>query len=505
MIPGKVSRVTTVSAPAAATITPNAADRKRWIALLVVCLAMLMNVLDASIVNVALPTIQHSLHISQANLTWIINAYLISFGGFLLLFGRLGDLVGRKRVFLAGIVIFTLASIVCGAASSSGVLIAARFVQGAGGAASSSVILAIIVTEFPLPSERAKAMSAYIFVAVAGGAIGLLVGGVLTQALNWHWIFFINVPIGIIAFVLGVALIEESEGIGVGDGIDVIGSVLITAAMMVLIYAIVKASSDGWTSAATLGFGAVAIALLVAFVVLESRLENPIIPLRIFRVRTLTISSLVRGLVVTGMYGTFFLGALYFEHVKHFGTLATGAAFLPMSVVVGIFSSGLTARLIKRFGAKEVLITGEICMLVGLIIISRLGTHTPYFPWAFLAFTIMGFGGGNAFTPLLTIAMSDVPVQDAGLGSGVINVSMQGSGALGVAILGTIAADHTSALRHAGHPLASALTGGYQLSFTIAAACVLAGVLVAVFALPAPAREPLARAADAEELAFEPV
>jgi EmrB/QacA subfamily drug resistance transporter len=479
-----------------------ASNRKRWIALFVVCLAMLMNVLDASIVNVALPSIQHSLRISQANLTWVINAYLITFGGFLLLAGRVGDLVGRKRVFLAGIAIFTAASIVCGLAGSEIVLIVARFVQGFGGAVSSSVIIAIIVTEFPQPAERAKAMSAYIFVAVGGGSIGLLAGGVLTQAISWHWIFFINVPIGVIALLLGQALIDESEGLGVGDGIDVLGSVLVTAAMMVGIYAIVKASSDGWGSSATLGFGAAAVALLVGFVGLESRLENPIIPLRIFSVRSLTVSSGVRGFVVTGMYSTFFLGALYFEHVRHFGALDTGLAFLPMSVVVAIFSSGLTARLVTRFGAKQVLIPGLLAMLAGLVLISRCGVHTPYFPVPFLAFVVMGIGGGTAFMPLLTIAMADVPQADAGLGSGIINVSMQGSAALGVAILGTIAADHTKTLTASGHPLAVALTGGYQVAFTVAAACVVVGLVLALVGLPSPSRAALeGGGADAGEIA----
>jgi EmrB/QacA subfamily drug resistance transporter len=484
----------------------TAGERKRWIALLVVCLAMLMNVLDASVVNVALPKIQRSLHISQANLTWIINAYLITFGGFLLLAGRIGDLVGRKRVFLLGIAIFTVASMVCGVAGSELVLIVARAVQGFGGAVSSSVIIAIIVTEFPEPGERAKAMSAYIFVAVGGGAIGLLVGGIITQAVSWHWIFFINLPVGVIALLLGVVLIDESEGSGVGDGVDVLGSLLVTASMMTLIYAIVKASSDGWGSAATLGFGALAAALLVAFVVLESRLANPIIPLRIFRVRTLTISSLVRGFVVTGMYATFFLGALYFEHVRHLGALDTGLAFLPMSVVVAIFSSGLTARLVGRFGAKQVLIPGLSAMLLGLLILTRQGPHSAYFPGAFLAFTVMGIGGGTAFTPLLTIAMSEVPAAEAGLGSGIINVSMQGSAALGVAILGTIAASHTKALS-ATHSHLVALTDGYQLAFTIAAGCVLVGMLLALFVLPAPAVVPKPLPGDAaapeRELSFE--
>jgi EmrB/QacA subfamily drug resistance transporter len=469
-----------------APITSSAGDRSRWVALLVVCMAMLMNVLDASIVNVALPTIQHSLHISQASLTWVINAYLITFGGFLLLAGRLGDLIGRKRVFLTGIVIFTAASVACGLAPSELPLIIARFVQGFGAAVSSSVIIAIIVTEFPHPAERAKAMSAYIFVAVAGGAIGLLLGGVLTQAISWHWIFFINVPIGVIAFALGVALIKESEAQGFGDGVDILGSVLVTATMMSAIYAIVKASDLGWGSAQTLGFGAAAIVLLCAFVALESRIENPIIPLRIFSVRSLTVSSVVRGFVVTGMFSTFFLGALYFEHVRHFGALSTGLAFLPMSVVVAIFSSGLTARLVVRFGPKPVLIGGLTAMLLGLVLVSRTGVHTSYFPTTFIAFTVMGIGGGTAFAPLLTIAMAEVPSADAGLGSGIINVSMQGSAALGVAILGTLASEHTKTLLDSGHSTAFALTSGYQLAFTIAAGCVLIGVLVAWFGLPSP-------------------
>jgi EmrB/QacA subfamily drug resistance transporter len=468
-------------------------ERKRWVALLVVCLAMLMNVLDASIVNVALPTIQRSLKISQADLTWIVNAYLLTFGGFLLLAGRIGDLVGRKRVFLVGIAIFTVSSVVCGFSGSDLMLIVARAVQGFGGAVSSSVIIAIIVTEFPSPVERSKAMSAYIFVAVGGGAIGLLAGGVITQLVSWHWIFFINAPIGVFALLLGMVLIDESEGLGVEGGVDILGSLLVTAAMISLIYGIVQASSDGWGSTATLGFSGLAVVLMAAFVALESRLENPIIPLSIFRVRTLTISSVVRGFVVTGMYSTFFLGALYFEHVRHFGTLETGLAFLPMSVVVAIFSSGLTSKLIARFGAKQILIPGLTAMLIGLLMISRLGTHSAYFPWAFIAFTVMGIGGGTAFSPLLTIAMSEVPNAQAGLGSGIINVSMQGSAALGIAVLGTIAADHTKSLA-ATHSHAAALTGGYQLAFLIASGCVLVGIVLAQVALPAPPVTPVTSA-----------
>jgi EmrB/QacA subfamily drug resistance transporter len=463
-----------------------ASDRKRWITLIVVCLAMLMNVLDASIVNVALPSIQRSLRFTQANLTWVVDAYLISYGGFLLLAGRLGDLIGRKRVFLGGIVLFTAASVLCGLADSQLLLISARFVQGFGAAVSSSVIIAIIVTEFPQPAERAKAMSAYIFVAVGGGSIGLLAGGILTQAISWHWIFFINVPIGVIALLLGSALIDESEGIGFGDGVDVLGSVLVTAALMVGIYAIVKATDYGWGSIHTLGLGAVAAALLAAFVALESRLSNPIIPLRIFTVRSLMVSSAVRGFVVIGMYSTFFLGALYLEHVRNFGSLSTGLAFLPMTVMVAVLSSGITARLVGRFGPKQVLIPGLLAMFVGLMLVSHAGAHSAYFPNVFFAFLIMGLGAGTSFMPLLTIAMTDVPNRDAGLGSGIVNVSMQGSAALGVAILGSIATQHAKALGASGHSIANALTGGYQLAFTVAAGCVLVGTLVAILVLRAP-------------------
>ncbi len=491
MIPATLASPSTMT-PASAN--PETAGRRRWLSLLVVCLAMLMNVLDASIVNVALPTIQHSLRISQGNLTWVVNAYLITYGGFLLLAGRLGDLVGRKRVFLSGIALFTLASVACGVSGGETPLIVARFVQGLGAAVSSSVIIAIIVTEFPQPAERAKAMSAYIFVAVGGGAIGLLAGGILTQAISWHWIFFINVPIGLVALVLGAALIDESHAPGLRGGVDVLGSALVTAAMMVGIYAIVKAGDFGWGSARTLGIGAAAALLLAGFVTLESRLRNPIIPLRIFAVRSLTISSVVRGFVVTGMYSTFFLGALYLEHVRHFGALTTGLAFLPMSVVVAIFSSGLTARLVGRFGAKQVLLPGLAAMFLGLVLVSRAGPHSGYFPGLFAAFTIMGIGAGTSFMPLLTIAMADVRAADAGLGSGIINVSMQGSAALGVAILGTIAAAHTRTLAAAGRAPAVALTGGYQLSFAIAAGCVLAGLLVAAVGLPAPERQALRNA-----------
>ncbi len=458
-------------------------DRRRWIALVVVCLAMFMNALDGSIVNVALPDIQRSLHFSQSDLTWVVDAYLISFGSFLLMAGRLGDLIGRKKVFLAGVTLFTLASIACGSAGSQAVLVAARFVQGMGGALSASVIVAIIVTEFPSPVERGKAMSAYVFVAVGGGSIGLLAGGVLTQALSWHWIFFVNVPVGIATVILGRLLIVENVGLGIKHGVDWLGSVLVTLAVMVAIYGVVAAARVGWGSAETLGCLAGALVLLAAFIVLESRLSNPIMPLRILKLRTLTGSSVIRGCIITGMFATFFVGALYFEHVLGYSPLKTGLAFLPQAVVMAILSSGITARLVNRFGPKPVMYPAMAAAVVGLILLASAGQHADYFPRIFVSIVLLGLGAGASFMPLLQIGMSEIPNADAGLGSGVVNVSQQMAGAIGLAVLSTVAANRTRSLVASGHGLLHSLTLGYQLALYLAAASVLLGLVLAPIVL----------------------
>ena len=456
-----------------------AGDRRRWIALVVVCLAMFMNALDASIVNVALPDIQKSLHFSQSGLTWVVDAYLISFGSFLLMAGRLGDLVGRKKVFLAGVGLFTLASIACGAAQSQAMLVSARFVQGIGGALSSSVVVAIIVTEFPIPFERAKAMSAYVFVAVGGGSIGLLAGGVLTQVLSWHWIFFVNVPIGVITIVSGSVLLVDNVGLGIRQGLDVGGSVLVTAAVMIAIYAIVTASTYGWASRHTFILGGAAAGLLVGFVFLESRLATPIMPLRVFRLRTLTGSSVIRGLVVIGMFSTFFIGAQYFEHVLGYSPIGTGLAFLPQAGAMAVMSAGITARLVNRFGPKPVMYPSVLLAALGLLLFASAGPHAHYFPTIFFAFLISGAGAGGSFMPLLQIGMSEVPNADAGLGSAVVSVSQQLAAAIGLAALGTIAANRTKSLLASGHDLVNALAASYRLALIIAAGCVLLGLIVA--------------------------
>ncbi len=463
---------------------------------MIVCLAQLMIVLDVTIVNVALPSIQRDLHFSQSNLTWVVDAFLVTFGSLLLLAGRLGDLAGRKRVFLAGLTVFTAASLVCGVAPSQGVLIAARAVQGVGAAAQASVILAIIITEFPIPSERARAMSAYVFVSVAGGSLGLLAGGILTQALSWHWVFFVNLPIGLATFALGQRFIRADSGLGLEHGVDWIGSFLVTASLMGFIYAIVQATTHGWVSTQVLGVGAVAALLMAAFVALESRIENPIMPMRILRLQGLIKASLVRGFLVTGMYSTFFLGSLYLEHVRHYSAVQTGAAFLPWTLTVAVLSRGITARLVNRFGPFPVLLAGMASAVVGLLLFSSVGPDTSFFPTIFFASFAVGLGIGNAFMPLLTMAMADVPAADSGLGSGITNVSQQISGALGLAVLSTIAANRTKGLLSAHQGVTTSLIGGYHLAFLIGAATITAGIVLAVALLRPRGAEPALQLAD---------
>jgi EmrB/QacA subfamily drug resistance transporter len=473
--------------PQSIAASSTSSDRRRWIALAVLCLGQLMMVLDATIVNVALPSIQHDLHFSQGNLTWVMNGYLITFGGFLLLAGRLGDLVGRKRVFLTGLVMFTVASVLCGIADSQALLIGARLLQGIGGAVASSVILAIIVTEFPERVDQGKAMGMYAFVSAGGGSIGLLAGGVLTQSLDWHWIFFVNVPIGVLAFALGKVLIVENEGIGLSGGVDWLGSALITLATMLGAFAIVKSTEYGLLSARTLGVGAASLLLLAGFLALEARLENPIMPLRVLRLRMLMGSSLVRGLLVTGMFSAFFLGSLYLERVLGYNAIDTGLAFLPLTASIAIMSVGLTARVAERFGALNTLGAGLASIVAGLLLLAIAGVHASYFPGLFFAFLLIGLGAGASFLPLLTMGMADAPPRDAGLASGIINVSVQLFGAIGLASLGTIATDHTKSLSAGGDSLISALTGGYHLAYLVAAACVAIGILAAFLVLRPPA------------------
>jgi EmrB/QacA subfamily drug resistance transporter len=462
--------------------TPAARDR--WIALVVLCAGMLMIILDQTIVNVALPSIQDDLGFSQSSLAWVVNAYLIAFGGVLLLAGRLGDLIGRKRVFLAGLAVFTLASLACGAAQSEALLIGARFVQGLGGAMTSAVILGMIVALFPRPVERAKAIGVYAFVASAGASIGLLAGGVLTEALNWHWIFFVNVPIGIATGVIAARLLRHDEGIGLERGADAPGALLIVGALMLAVYTIVEVPGHGWGSAHTLGLGAVALALIAGFVAREATAAHPLVPLRIFRSRTVAGANLVQILMVAGLLGMFFLGALYLQRVLGYGALQVGLAFLPVALGIGTLSLGASARLITRFGARATLVPGLVLVAAGLALFRRAPLGADYATDLLPVMVLLGIGAGLAFPALMTLAMSSATPSDSGLASGLVNTTQQVGGALGLAVLATLSTTRTEGLRAAGDAPDAALLGGYHLAFAIAALLVLAALVAAVTILP---------------------
>jgi EmrB/QacA subfamily drug resistance transporter len=459
-------------------------DRNRWIALYVLCAGMLMIVLDVTVVNVALPSIQSDLGFSGSSLAWVVNAYLIAFGGLLLLAGRFGDILGRKSVFLAGLGVFTVASFLCGIAQSQGLLVAARFVQGVGGAMTSAVILGMIVTMFPEPRERAKAIGVYGFVASAGGSVGLLAGGVLTQSINWHWIFFVNIPIGIVTAVMANRLLDRDRGIGFGDGADIPGAVLITSSLMLGVYTIVKPAADyGWTSGRALGLSAVSLALLLAFLVREARTANPLIPLRIFRSRNVSGANAIQALLVAGMFGMFFMGALYLERVLGYSALEIGLAFLPATIVMGTLSLRYSERLIMRFGARTLLFPGMLLVAAGLALFARAPVDGSYVTDVLPVMIVLGLGIGVSFPALMTLAMSGATPEDAGLASGLVNTTAQVGGALGLAVLATISSTRSDNLIHDGGSTASALTSGYHLAFVIGAALVGAAIVVALTVL----------------------
>jgi EmrB/QacA subfamily drug resistance transporter len=464
-------------------VSANQNDRARWIALVVLCAGMLMIVLDQTIVNVALPSIQDDLGFSQSNLAWVVNAYLIAFGGLLLLAGRLGDLVGRRNVFMVGLGVFVAASLLCGVAQSQEVLIGARFIQGVGGAMTSSVILGMIVTMFPEPREQMKAIGVYSFVASAGASIGLLAGGVLTEVLNWHWIFFVNLPIGIATALISWRLLERDEGIGLGQGADVAGAVLVTSSLMLGVYTIVKVPDYGWGATHTLGLGAIALALLAGFLAREARTPNPLVPLRIFRSRNVSGANLIQVLMVAGLFGMFFLGSLYMERVLGYSALEIGLAFLPVALLIGIMSLRYSARLVTRFGARATLIPGLVLVMTGLALFSQAPVDGRYLPDILPSMILLGIGAGLSFPSLMTLAMSGATRSDSGLASGVVNTSLQVGGAVGLAVLATLSTTRTQNLLDGGNSTAAALTGGYHLAFLIGVGLVLAAIAVGVTVL----------------------
>jgi EmrB/QacA subfamily drug resistance transporter len=459
-------------------------ERARRAALYVLCTGMLMIVLDVTIVNVALPAIQEDLRFSTSSLAWVVNAYLIAFGGLLLLAGRLGDLIGRRRVFLVGLALFTSASLLCGLAQSSGWLVAARFVQGIGGAMTSAVILGMIVTMFPEPREQARAIGVFAFVASAGGSVGLLAGGVLTQSINWHWIFFVNIPIGIATALAARRLVPDDPGIGLHAGADILGAVLITSALMLGVYTIVDpAANHGWGATSTLLLGTGSLVLLVAFLVREARARSPLMPLRILRARPVAAANSIQILSVAGMFGMFFLGALYLRRVLGYDALRIGLAFLPVTVAMGTLSIRYSERIFMALGARRALLCGLTLVAAGLVVFALAPVHANYVTQVAPSMLLLGLGAGTAFPALMNVAMTGATPQDAGLASGLVNTTAQIGGALGLAVLATLSTSHSNSLKASGHSTAASLTAGYHLAFWVAAAlvgCALVVVLAAV-------------------------
>lgn len=449
-----------------------------------------MVILDGTIVNVALPTIQSDLGFSQASLAWVVNSYLIAFGGLLLLAGRLGDLLGRKRILLAGLAVFTLASLLCGLSTSPEMLIAARFIQGIGGALSSAVALGMIVTMFPEPREQARAFGVYSFVASAGASIGLLAGGILTQLISWHWIFFVNVPIGIVAALLSWRLLQADRGVGISRGADVIGAVLVTGGLMLGVYSIVETAQYGWTSAHTLGFGGLSILLLAGFVLRQATAKNPLLPLSVFRPRNVWGANLVQFLLVAGMLGFFFMSSLYLQRVLGLNPLEIGIAFMPVALTIGLLSLGVSARVTTRFGARRVLLPALVLVAAGLALYIRVPVHSSYVIDLLPGMLLIGVGAGLVFPALATLAMSSATESDSGLASGLLNTTAQVGGALGLAVLATVAASQTGALLAGGDTEATALTGGFRMVFGISTSLLLGGVLLSALVLrPAAAQQ----------------
>jgi EmrB/QacA subfamily drug resistance transporter len=472
---------------------PDTDDRSRWLALYVLCAGVLMIVLDVTIVNVALPSIQDDLGFSQSNLAWVVNAYLIPFGGLLLLAGRLGDLIGQRRIFLTGMAIFVAASLLCALSQSQEMLIGARFVQGIGGALTSAVVLGMIVTMFPEPREQAKAIGVYGFVASAGGTIGLLAGGVLTEAISWHWIFLINLPVGLLTAFFTLRLVAPHEGIGFGEGADIPGAALITAGLMLGVYTILGVEEIGWGATRTLGLGALSLALAAAFLWRQARIANPLMPLRLFRSRNVSGANAVQALLVAGMFSMFFLGALYMQRILGYDALEVGLAFLPATVVMGTLSLGFAEKLIMRFGARRTLIPGLVMIGAGLLLFARTPVDGDYVRDILPAMIVMAVGIGTSFPSLMTLAMSGATPEDSGLASGVVNTSAQVGGAIGLSVLATLATERTHGLLGDGTAAAEALNSGYHLAYLVGAALVAAALAVAVFAMrsvPAPSHGP---------------
>ena len=455
--------------------------RRRWLALGVLCLGVLMIVLDTTIVNVALPSIRADLQFSETSLVWVVNGYMLTFGGFLLLGGRLGDLYGHRRLFVAGILLFTLASLACGLAQSQGVLISARAVQGLGGAVVSAVALSLIMNLFTEPAERAKAMGVYGFVCASGGSIGVLLGGLLTDMMGWHWIFLVNLPIGAAVIALSLALLPKAQGAAAGK-LDVAGAATVTTSLMLAVYAIVNGNQAGWTLLQTLGLLGAALLLFVMFLGIEVSVRAPLMPLSLFRLRNVATANVVGVLWAAAMFAWFFISALYMQLVLGWSPMQVGLAFLPSNLIMAAFSLGLSARIVMRFGLRRPLALGLLLAAAGLALFARAPVQGSFVADVLPGMLLLGLGAGIAFNPLLLAAMSDVKPEDSGLASGVVNTAFMMGGALGLAALASVAAAQTQAMLAAQVSNVAALNAGYHLAFAVGAIfAAVAGLAGAAF------------------------
>ncbi|UEP28634.1 MULTISPECIES: DHA2 family efflux MFS transporter permease subunit [unclassified Burkholderia] len=451
---------------------------KRWYALIVLCLGVLMIVLDSTIVNVALPSISTDLHFTETALVWVVNAYLLTFGGCLLLGGRLGDLYGQRRMFLAGLVVFTLASLASGLAQSQTMLIATRAVQGFGGAIVSAVSLSLIMNLFTEPGERARAMGVYGFVCAGGGSIGVLLGGLLTSTLSWHWIFLVNLPIGIAVYAMCVALLPRMRAPAGTARLDVAGAITVTVSLMLAVYGIVGGNDAGWLSTRTVVLIAAAVVLLALFIAIEARVAHPLMPLSLFAARNVALANVIGVLWAAAMFAWFFLSALYMQRVLGYGPLQVGLAFLPANLIMAAFSLGLSARIVMRFGIRGPIAAGLLIAACGLALFSRAPADGSFVWHVLPGMTLLGIGAGVAFNPVLLAAMSDVDPADSGLASGIVNTAFMMGGALGLAVLASLAAARTEVLTAAHATPLDALNGGYHAAFTVGAAFAAAAGLL---------------------------
>jgi EmrB/QacA subfamily drug resistance transporter len=450
----------------------------RWWALYALCSGVLMIVLDTTIVNVALPSIREDLHFSETSLVWVVNAYMLTFGGFLLLGGRLGDLFGSRRLFLLGLVFFTAASVGCGLANSQGMLIAARAIQGVGGAIVTAVALSLIMTLFTDDAERPKAMGIYGFVCSAGGSVGVLLGGFLTTTLNWHWIFLVNVPIGLLVYLFSARLLPADKPRTAAVRLDFAGALTVTTSMMLAVYAIVNGQTLGWSSATTLTLLGTSGALLIAFLVIEMRVREPLMPLALFRLRNVATANVAAVLWAAAMFAWFFISALYLQLVLGYNPMQVGLAFLPANLIMAAFSLGLSAKIVMRWGFPGPLAAGLLCAAAGLAWFARAPLDGGFLVDVLPGMVLLGVGAGIAFNPMLLGAMSDVRPQESGLASGVLNTAFMMGGALGLAVLASLAAMRTQSLAGAGVDAAAALNGGYQLAFLLGAGCATAAAAI---------------------------